>query len=113
MPSSALDTPFEQIFADYFDYYGRHFLVIGDRFTGWADAFATVPGSSTAGAAALVCLLRSYFATFGEPDEISTDGEPEFKATVTTEFLSTRGMNHHMPCAYFSQSNAVCLLFPV
>ena len=56
--------PFEQIFADYFDYGGRHFLVIGDRFSGWADVFATVPGLNISGAAALVCLFCTYFATF-------------------------------------------------
>jgi len=40
MPSSPPTTPFEQILADYFDYGGRHFLIIGDRFSGWADVLA-------------------------------------------------------------------------
>ena len=44
MPSNPLITPFEQIFADYFDYGGRHVLVIGDKFPGWADVFGTSPG---------------------------------------------------------------------
>ena len=57
--------PFEQIFADYFDYGGRHFLFVGDRFSGWANVFATVPGLNISGAAALVCLFRTCFATFG------------------------------------------------
>ena len=91
MPSNPPATPFEQNFVNYFDHGGQNFLVIGDRFSDWADVFATVPGSSISGAAAFVCLLCTYFATFGEPDEISTDGGPEFKATVTTEFQSAWG----------------------
>ena len=54
MPSNPPITRFEQIFADYFDYGGRHFLVIGDKFSGWADVFGTSPGSGISGAAALV-----------------------------------------------------------
>ena len=88
MPSNPPATPFEHIFADSFDYGGRHFLVIGDSFSGWADVFASVTGSSIAGAAALICLLRTYFATFSVPDEISIDGGPVFEATVTTKFLT-------------------------
>ena len=87
-------TPFEKIFADYFDYGTCHFLVIGDRFFGWAHVFGTPSETSVAGAAALVGLLGAYFDTFGVPKEISTDGGPEFTAFVTKNFLQTWGVNH-------------------
>jgi hypothetical protein len=32
--SSIPSTPFEAVFADYFQYAGRHFLVVGDRLSG-------------------------------------------------------------------------------
>ena len=67
MPSKPPTTPFEQIFADYCDYGNRHFLVIGDKFFGWADVFGTSPGSGISDAAALVRLLRSYFGVLGYP----------------------------------------------
>ena len=105
MPLHTPTTPFEQIFADYFDYEGRHFLVIGDKFSGWADVFGTSPGSGISGAAALVRLLRSYFGVFGVPEEISTDGGPEFTASATETFLKTWGVNHRMSFAYFPKSN--------
>ena len=41
MPFNPPTTPFEHIFADYFDYGGRHFLVIWDKFSGRADEFGT------------------------------------------------------------------------
>ena len=62
-------------------------------------------GSSLTGAKALVSLLRSYFATFGVPEELSSDGGPEFTASVTKAFLRTWGIHHRQSSAYFPQSN--------
>ena len=105
LPFNPPSTPFEKIFADFFDYGGRHFLVVGDRLSGWSDVFATPTGSSLTGAKALVSLLRSYFATFGVPEELSSDGGPEFTASVTKAFLQTWGIHHRQSSAYFPQSN--------
>ena len=105
IPSEPPTTPFEKIFADYFDYGGRHFLVIGDRFSGWTDVFATPQGSHISGAAALTRLLRTYSGTFGVPEELSTDGGPEFMSSTTQDFLKIWGITHRTSSAYFPQSN--------
>ena len=94
-------TPFEHIFADYFDYGGRHFLVIGR----WTDVFVTPTGSRIAGAATLIRLFRTYFATFGVLEEISTDGGPEFTAFTTEHFLRKWGVHHRVSSAYLPQPN--------
>ena len=86
-PRCLLTAPFEKIFADYFDYAGRHFLIVGDRLFGWSDVFGTPVGSTVTGANALLHFLRSYFATFGVPEEISSDGGPEFTAFVAQDFM--------------------------
>eukprot|EP00794_Sanderia_malayensis_P000860 gene860-152_t len=65
MPSSALSTPFEEIFADFFDYCGHHYLVVGDRLSGWVEVLSSNSGSIVAGSAGLICHLRKFFATFG------------------------------------------------
>ena len=41
MGSTQPTTSFEKIFADFFEFSGRRFLVIGDRLSGWADVFCT------------------------------------------------------------------------
>ena len=56
MPINPSTTTFEYIFADYFDYVWRDFLVIGDKFLSWAYVFGTSLGLNIAGAAALVRL---------------------------------------------------------
>ena len=87
LPSSPPSTPFEAVFADFFDYGGRHYLVVGDRLSGWVEVFGSTAGTNLAGAAGLVRHLRTLFATFGVPDELSSDGGPEFTAGCTEDFL--------------------------
>ena len=49
--------------------------------------------------------LRQVFATFGVPDDLSSDGGPEFTAMETEDFLNRWGVNHTLSSAYFPQSN--------
>ena len=98
-------TPFEQIFADFFEYGGHHYLITGDRLSGWTEVFSTPTGSVWSGARGLIACLRSSFATFGVPDELSSDGGPEFAAGVTKNFLETWDVKHRKSAAYNPQSN--------
>jgi len=98
-------TPFEQIFADFFQCAGHHYLVIGDRLSGWCDVFEAPKGTARAGAEGLISNLRGVFSRFGVPIEISSDGEPEFTASATKNFLSQWGVAHRVSAAYNPKSN--------
>ena len=104
-PAKPPSTPFEKIFADFFDFGGNHYLVIGDRLSGWPEVYSTPAGSSNAGARGLIACLRKFFATFGVPEEISSDGGPEFTASETKTFFTTWGVKHRKSAAYHPQSN--------
>ena len=80
-------------------------MIVGDRLSGWSDVFGTPAGTTVTGANALVRLLRSYFATFGVPEEISSDGGPEFTAFITQDFMRKWDIKHRVSSAYFPQSN--------
>ena len=99
MPS----TPFEAVVADYFEFRGSKYLAIGDRLTGWTEAYSVKKGVE--GARGLIAMLRLSFATFGVPVELSSDGGPEFGAKETRDFLRRWGVKHRMSSAYFAQSN--------
>ena len=58
-----------------------------------------------AGSAGPVRHLRSFFATFGVPKEISSDGGPEFTAKGTQDFLRLWGVRHRVSSISFPQSN--------
>ena len=49
--------------------------------------------------------MRQLFATFGVPDEISSDGGPEFTALESKDFYHRWGTHHRLSSAYFPQSN--------
>ena len=95
-PSPPPSTPFQHIFADFFDFNGRHYLVAGDRLSGFSEVFLTPTGTSNSGARGLVACLRKWFETFGVPEQLSSDGGPEFSADTTQAFFKTWGVNHRM-----------------
>ena len=48
-PAVPPSTPFEQVFADFFEFGGHHYLVAGDRLSGWSEIFSTPTGSPFVG----------------------------------------------------------------
>jgi hypothetical protein len=99
-PATPPSTPFEQIFADFFECSGHHYLVVGDRLSGWSEIFGSPSGTSQAGASGLVRHLRSFFSIFGVPEELARDGGPEFTASLTREFLTCWGVGHCLSSAH-------------
>ena len=75
--------PFQLIVADYFHLSGYYYLVIGDRLLAWTETLKTKVGSGDSGARGLCNALRENFARFGIPEELASDGGPEFSAHKT------------------------------
>ena len=51
---------------------------VRDRLSGWVEVFGSAAGTNLAGAAGLIRHIRSFsVATFGAPEELSSDGGPE------------------------------------
>ena len=104
-PAIPPSVPFQQIVADFFDFGGHHYLVAADRLSAFSEVFYTPTGTSRAGARGLIICLRKWFQTFGVPEQLSSDGGPEFTADTTQEFLRKWGVSHRISSAYHPQSN--------
>ena len=98
-------TPFEMIFSDYFQLQGYHYLIAGDRLSAWTEVVQVRPGTQSAGAKGLCSALRQLFALFGVPEEISSDGGPEYEAKEFKNFLLRWGTKHRQSSAYMPSSN--------
>ena len=57
------------------------------------------------GASGLIVLLRNLFTTYGIPEELASDGGPEFISTATQKFLSAWGVHHRLSSVAFPHSN--------
>ena len=104
-PAQPPSTPFEKVFADYFVFAGHYYLVVGDRLSGWSEVFNTPAGTANSGAKGLISCLRKFFSTFGVPEEISSDGGPEFASGSTAEFFQAWNIQHRVSSAYHPRSN--------
>jgi len=98
-------TPFQMIYADYFQLIAKHYLIIGDRLSGWTEVVKADPGTSSSGSKGLCEALRRIFLSFGVPEEISSDGGPEFVSAEAEDFYQRWGVSHRLSSAYFPQSN--------
>jgi hypothetical protein len=88
---TAPNYPFQMICSDYLTHNGKDYVVIVDRYSNWPMVYR-----SESGAEGLVKRLRETFVTFGIPEELTSDGGPQFKAGKTQEFLRAWGVRHRI-----------------
>ena len=101
--SPSPDWPFQQICADYFEFESHSYLSIVDRYTAWLNIYHFLPGQSTS--KTLIDTFRTLFIAYGVPEEISSDGGPQFTAHSFETFLSTWGIEHRRSSVDYPQSN--------
>ena len=53
----------------------------------------------------LISTLRALFIAYGIPEEISTDGGPQFTSTTFQNFLSEWGVRHRKSSVEYPQSH--------
>ena len=92
--------PFQHICADFFSYKGHRYLVVVDRYSNWP-----IVERAAEGALGLINCLRNTFVTFGIPDELTSDGGPEFSSHSTRKFLQDWRVNHRLSSVAHPQGN--------
>lgn len=94
--------PFQSICSDYFQFRGHNYLVIVDRYSNWPAVYKSRDGD---GAKQLIDTIKTFCETFGIPEELSSDGGPQFTSSDTQKFFSNWGIHHRLSSVAFPHSN--------
>ena len=90
------------LMADYFDIKGKTWLVTADRFSGWVSVHYFPKEASSKD---LMKVFRDVFTTFGVPQEVTTDGGPQFISHDLVSFLEKWGVKHRKSAPYNPHAN--------
>ena len=101
--SASPEYPFDHVVTDYFSLYGYKYLLYADRYSGWITIVK--PGPTEGNASYLKKRLRELFATFGVPNELSSDGGPPYNSHEMGLFYQAWGVTVRKSSSYYPQSN--------
>ena len=76
------------------------YMVLVDQYSNWPIVEKISNGST-----GLITSLKRTFSTFGIPEELASDGGPEFTAADTRKFLQNYGVHHRLSSVAFARSN--------
>lgn len=102
-PWKASVTPFERIHLDFFHLFGTNFLILVDSFTKFIQVWAMKDMTCSE----VSSKLRTFFSTFGIPEELVTDGGPPFQSSMFAEFCNLNGIRMLKSPPYHPQSNGL------
>lgn len=94
--------PFQNVCTDLFELGGHHYVIIVDRFSGFLHILhSKEPPTSRF----LIKHLRDVFTRYGRPEQLETDGGPQYRSELFSKFLNTWGVEHRVSSPYYAQSN--------
>ena len=101
LPSASL-YPILHVASDLFDLHGDTYIVLVDRYSGYARTEKLRRTDTRS-----VCKsLTKRFTEFGWPNFIRTDGGPEFRGECS-EYCTANGIKHELSSAYNPESNGL------
>ena len=94
--------PFQHVHSDYFHLGGKVYLLIVDAFSSWPIVYEATRGGS---ADELKEKLMECFSTYGIPEQLTSDGGPQYTSHLIRDFLRSWGVKHRICSAYNPHAN--------
>ena len=96
------ERPMEQVGVDLFEFQGRDYLAMIDRYSGFLF-FHKLKSTVTK---TIITVLTKYFCDWGWPNVILSDGGPQFRSEFKA-FCKNNGIFHETSSPYYPQSNGL------
>ena len=93
--------PFQIVATDFCHISGFSYLIYVDSYSGWVE----VANLTSTNFSAVETVFLMYFATFGVPEEVGSDGGPPFDYHNYIEFLRRWNIRRRLSSAHYHQSN--------
>jgi transposase InsO family protein len=93
--------PWSRVHVDFFSFGGADYLLLVDASTKWLEVSRVTSTTATA----TLKTLSGWFARFGMPDALHSDGGPQFTSQEFGDAMVKWGINHTVSAAYHPESN--------
>ncbi|XP_044731834.1 uncharacterized protein K02A2.6-like isoform X2 [Chrysoperla carnea] len=95
--------PWQIVATDLFSLNQKDYLVIADSYSGFFD-FVCLKSTTTSMA---INAIKRWFATFGIPDQLNSDGGPQFTSQEFQIFMNQWNIKHRISSPHFARSNGL------
>lgn len=95
--------PFQKVSTDLFQYGGKDYVMIVDNYSNWFD-FTELKSTVSS---EVIKYLKKIFGYFGEPEEVFSDGGPQYSSKEFAEFAQKFNFTHHMSSPHYPKSNGL------
>ena len=95
--------PWQKVSTDLFYCEGKTYLVVIDSYSRWIECPLLLSTTSNG----VITHLKSIFARLGVPEQIFSDGGPQFSSYEFDEFAKNYGFEHVTSSPHFPQSNGL------
>ena len=95
------EKPMDIVYCDIFKTSGYSYLVMSDKYSNWP----WVEHINRCTTSSIISILRSWFAAYGFPKKLVSDGGPQFKSIEFRNWCHEHGINHRMASSYHPESN--------
>ena len=103
IPSVLPERPWQKLGSDLFELQGKHYLVLVDYFSRYAEVIKLQSTTSSS----VISAMKSVFSRYGIPELLISDNGPQYVSNEFKEFAVKYNFKHTTSSPHFPQSNGL------
>jgi hypothetical protein len=96
------ERPWQKLGSDLFELDGKTYVLLGDYYSKYVEFTELTQGQESI---AVIDFCKEQFARHGIPEQMITDGGPQYSSKAFSEFAETYGFEHIKSSPEYPQSN--------